>query len=178
MRAPSSFGPSLRCPKSTSGSRERTSMTRRDDGGESKGSQRRRWSTFSSPIVSQSALDNVLEVGDGLLDKDLFPDLILQRVIRAIPRQRFCYINHGSFQANHAAKMDWVARVKVRFSIADLTEKANEQHCEVPTEFILSTLSLYEKYSSCLYPTEMLIIESYCEKTKLVDVLDVLDLGY
>ncbi|KAL0567564.1 hypothetical protein V5O48_014424, partial [Marasmius crinis-equi] len=135
--------------------------------------------------MTQSVVDNVLEVGYGLLDKGLVPDFILRRVIRALLRQRLREINHGSFQANHAAKMDWIAGVKARSSIADLTEKANEQHYEVPTEFILSTLGPYGKYSSCLYPTgketleeaEVLIMESYCEKARLVDGMDVLDLG-
>lgn len=41
------------------------------------------------------------------------------------------------------------------------------------------------KYSSCLYPTgketieqaEVLMLESYCEKAKLCDGIDILDLG-
>lgn len=41
------------------------------------------------------------------------------------------------------------------------------------------------KYSSCLYPTgketieqaEELMLESYCEKAKLTDGIDILDLG-
>ncbi|EKM54189.1 uncharacterized protein PHACADRAFT_257858 [Phanerochaete carnosa HHB-10118-sp] len=81
--------------------------------------------------------------------------------------------------------MHWIEQVRVRATIADLTEKANEQHYEVSTQFILSCLGPYAKYSSCLYSTgkesleeaEVLMLESYCEKAQLRDGLDVLDLG-
>ncbi|KAF9064754.1 S-adenosyl-L-methionine-dependent methyltransferase [Rhodocollybia butyracea] len=75
--------------------------------------------------------------------------------------------------------------VKQRTHIADVPEKANEQHYEVSTKFILSTLGPCAKYSSCLFPTgnetleeaEVLMLESYCEKAQLQDGQDVLDLG-
>lgn len=99
--------------------------------------------------------------------------------------------------------MKWIEQVWARETIADLTEKANEQHYEVrfvcvsnalkianlffqvSTSFILSCLGPYAKYSSCLYPTgketleeaEVLMLDSYCEKAHLVDGLDILDLG-
>lgn len=107
----------------------------------------------------------------------------------------------GSFEANHAAKMKWIEGVQARETIADLTEKANEQHYEVSDlsvllnkayktpqvsiKFILLCLGPYAKYSSCSYPTgketlevaEILMLDSYCENGKSVDGLDILDLG-
>ncbi|KAK7473175.1 hypothetical protein VKT23_001274 [Stygiomarasmius scandens] len=129
--------------------------------------------------------DSVLEVGYNLLDRGFVPDFILRRAIRALLRQRLREIDLGSFEANHAAKMKWIEGVRARTSIADVPEKANEQHYEVSTKFILSTLGPCAKYSSCLYPTgketleeaEILMLESYCEKAKLRDGLDILDLG-
>lgn len=98
--------------------------------------------------------------------------------------------------------MKWIEEVRARTTIADVPEKANEQHYEVrdtsfatrsalivveqvPTKFILSTLGPYGKYSSCLYPTgretlaeaETLMLESYCGKAMLKDGLEILDLG-
>lgn len=61
----------------------------------------------------------------------LVPDFILRRVIRLLLHQRLREINHGSVAANHAAKMEWIARSKARQTIADVPEKANEQHYEV-----------------------------------------------
>lgn len=113
-------------------------------------------------------------------------------------------IEHGSLAANHEAKMKWIEEVRKRDVIAEKTDKANEQHYEVvmrllpicwsvltqrnvqvPTDFIMSCLAPYAKYSSCLYPTgreslaraEELMLESYCEKAQLRDGMDVLDLG-
>ncbi|ESK92077.1 sam-dependent methyltransferase [Moniliophthora roreri MCA 2997] len=129
--------------------------------------------------------DSVLEIGYDLLDRGLVPDFILRRAIRALLRQRLREIDHGSLEANYAAKMEWIEGVKTRTTIADVPEKANEQHYEVSTKFILSTLGPYAKYSSCLYPTgketlqeaEILMLESYCEKAQLKDGMEILDLG-
>lgn len=81
--------------------------------------------------------------------------------------------------------MAWIEDVRGRTAIAEKTDKANEQHYEVSTKFILSCLGPYAKYSSCLYPTgketleeaEVLMLESYCKKVHLKDGLDILDLG-
>ncbi|PCH36126.1 S-adenosyl-L-methionine-dependent methyltransferase [Wolfiporia cocos MD-104 SS10] len=126
-----------------------------------------------------------LRVGYALLDKGLLPDFILRLAIRALCRQRLHEIDLCSFEANHAAKMEWIEQVRARSVIADFTEKANEQHYEVPTEFMLSCLGPYAKYSCCLYPTgretleeaEILMFEMYCEKAKLKNGQNVLDLG-
>ncbi|KAI0744129.1 S-adenosyl-L-methionine-dependent methyltransferase [Daedaleopsis nitida] len=132
-----------------------------------------------------SLTDRVLEVGYGLIDKGQIPDFVLRPVIRALCRQRLREIDAGSFEANYAAKMKWIEGVRARSKIADLTEKANEQHYEVSTKFMLSCLGPSAKYSCCLYPTgkesleqaEILMLESYCEKAQLRDGLDILDLG-
>ncbi|KAG6911156.1 hypothetical protein DXG01_003896 [Tephrocybe rancida] len=126
-----------------------------------------------------------LQIGYDLLDKGLVPDFIVRRVIRALLRQRLREVDHGSFEANHAAKMQWIEQVRARQRIADVPEKANEQHYEVSTKFILSTLGPYAKYSSCLYLTgeetlaqaEISMLESYCEKAQLKDGQEILDLG-
>ncbi|KDR75126.1 hypothetical protein GALMADRAFT_1332334 [Galerina marginata CBS 339.88] len=130
-------------------------------------------------------MNSILEVGYELLDRGLVPDFILRIAIRHLLRQRLREINAGSVEANHAAKMKWIEDVRTRQTIADVPEKANEQHYEVKTEFILSTLGPYGKYSSCLYPTgretlaeaEKLMLENYCAKAQLRDGLDILDLG-
>ncbi|KAF7971612.1 hypothetical protein HWV62_20710 [Athelia sp. TMB] len=131
------------------------------------------------------ALARVEQLAYDLLDKGLIPDFVLRPAIRALCRQRLREIDLGSFEANHAAKMAWIEGVRARETIADLTDKANEQHYEVSTNFIMSCLGPYAKYSSCLYPTgketleeaEVLMLESYCEKAQLADGQDVLDLG-
>lgn len=105
--------------------------------------------------------ERVLQVGYGLLDKasdtctyerhlisrtlylqGLVPDIIIRIAIRALCRQRLREIDHGSFERNHEAKMQWIEAVRSRTKIADLTEKANEQHYEVTQcfdKFIVSS---------------------------------------
>ncbi|KAH9948664.1 S-adenosyl-L-methionine-dependent methyltransferase [Amylocystis lapponica] len=134
-------------------------------------------------------LDHLLRTAYTLLDRRVFqglvPDFLVRIAIRLLCRQRLREIDHGSFEANHAEKMNWIERVRARSTIADLTERANEQHYEVPTEFILSCLGPRAKYSCCLYPrgretieeAEILMLESYCEKAHLRDDIDILDLG-
>ncbi|KZP22043.1 S-adenosyl-L-methionine-dependent methyltransferase [Athelia psychrophila] len=131
------------------------------------------------------ALARVEQLAYDLLDRGLIPDFVLRPAIRALCRQRLREIDLGSFEANHAAKMQWIEGVRARETIAELTDKANEQHYEVSTNFIMSCLGPYAKYSSCIYPTgketleeaEVLMLESYCDKAKLADGQDVLDLG-
>ncbi|KAF8756983.1 S-adenosyl-L-methionine-dependent methyltransferase [Rhizoctonia solani] len=100
-------------------------------------------------------------------------------------QQRLREINHGSLEANHESKMRWIEKVRARDVIADDVDKANKQHYEVSTEFMKLCVGPRMKYSSCLYPTgketiaqaEELMLESYCEKAKLCDGIDILDLG-
>jgi hypothetical protein len=55
----------------------------------------------------------------------------------------------------------------------------------VSTDFLLSCLGPRAKYSCALYPTgkenleeaEVLMMESYCQKARLEDGMDILDLG-
>jgi hypothetical protein len=65
------------------------------------------------------------------LYQGLVPDFVLRRVIRALLRQRLREIDSGSLEANHTAKMKWIEEVRARTTIAEVPEKANEQHYEV-----------------------------------------------
>ncbi|KAH9942400.1 S-adenosyl-L-methionine-dependent methyltransferase [Epithele typhae] len=137
------------------------------------------------PSFADRTTDRILEVSYSLLDKGLIPDPVLRLAIRALSRQRLREIDHGSFEKNYAARMKWIEDVRNMPKIAILPEKANEQHYEVTTDFMLSCLGPCAKYSCCLYPTgketlaeaEVLMMESYCEKASMKDGLDVLDLG-
>ena len=60
----------------------------------------------------------------------------MRRGIRSLCRVRLGEIDHGSLEKNHAEKLNWIEGVKSRATIADVPEKANEQHYEV--RFILN----------------------------------------
>ncbi|KAJ7646851.1 S-adenosyl-L-methionine-dependent methyltransferase [Roridomyces roridus] len=129
--------------------------------------------------------DALLEIGYRWIDRGLIPDFVLRRVIRALLRKRLREIDYGSVEANHASTMKWIEDARGRERIAELTQKANEQHYEVSTDFWLSVLGPRAKYSACLYPTgketlaeaELLMLESYCVKADLRDGQTILDLG-
>ena len=54
-----------------------------------------------------------------------------RRGVRALCKVRLRDIDHGSREKNHEAKLQWIEGVKARGDIADVPEKANEQHYEV-----------------------------------------------
>ncbi|CAE6452093.1 unnamed protein product [Rhizoctonia solani] len=130
-------------------------------------------------------MDSLMQFGYDLLDRGAIPDFLLRPIVRALSEQRLREINHGSLEANHESKMRWIEKVRARDVIADDVDKANKQHYEVSTEFMKLCVGPRMKYSSCLYPTgketiaqaEELMLESYCEKAKLCDGIDILDLG-
>ncbi|KAL5523586.1 hypothetical protein ACEPAG_7759 [Sanghuangporus baumii] len=119
------------------------------------------------------------------VDKGLIPDFLLRIAVRALCRKRLRDTDLGSFSANQEAKQAFVEDLRARETIAEQTDRANAQHYEVSTKFILSCLGPRAKYSSCLYLTgretlaeaEELMLASYCEKARLKDGQDVLDLG-
>eukprot|EP00118_Oscarella_pearsei_P001169 m.6774 g.6774 ORF g.6774 m.6774 type:complete len:341 (+) comp16868_c0_seq1:207-1229(+) len=69
--------------------------------------------------------------------------------------------------------------------VAVQTEKANEQHYEVPTAFFETVLGKWKKYSCCLWlegtgslnAAEEAMLSLCCERAKLEDGNSVLDLG-
>ena len=63
--------------------------------------------------------------------KGFIPDFVLRPIIRALCRQRLREIHHGNFEKDHEAKMRWIKDVRTRQTIAEHTEKANQQHYEV-----------------------------------------------
>ncbi|EPQ28129.1 uncharacterized protein PFL1_04456 [Pseudozyma flocculosa PF-1] len=120
------------------------------------------------------------------LDRGLIPDAVLRRVIRRLNAERISslVLPTPDYGAHIATKLDYVASLKQR-QIAIETDKANKQHYEVDTGFMLSCLGRRAKYSCCLYPrgdesldqAEDAMLDSYCTKANLRDGQDVLDLG-
>ncbi|XP_052084044.1 uncharacterized protein LOC127721332 [Mytilus californianus] len=84
---------------------------------------------------------------------------------------------------NHFKKL-FIKRLQ-NSPVAIETDKANEQHYEVPTEFFKTVLGKRLKYSCCywteltktLEEAEVESLKIYCESAKITDGLSVLDLG-
>lgn len=114
------------------------------------------------------------------LDRGYIPDFLLRRAIRALNAQRIATLSTGKYSSDHVKKSKYIESLKTE-EIAIETDKANEQHYEVDTDFMLSCKLLHErgggtaqshasprpllarlptpglgkraKYSCCLYPT-------------------------
>ena len=122
----------------------------------------------------------------GLLDRGVIPDPVLRRVIRYLNQDRLRSLvhPHQDYGRHIADKLHYVDSLKQQ-KIAIETDKANEQHYEVDTGFMLSCLGKRAKYSCCLYDkgtesldqAEVAMLESYCQKAQLTDGQHVLDLG-
>ncbi|KAK7500605.1 hypothetical protein BaRGS_00008180 [Batillaria attramentaria] len=90
----------------------------------------------------------------------------------------------GDVEKQHNFKKKFIARLR-HSVIAEATDKANEQHYEVPTDFFLTTLGSRLKYSCCFWPegvtaldeAEDASLQKYCELSKLEDGHRVMDLG-
>jgi len=118
---------------------------------------------------------------DTLLEKDLLPDPVIRFGIRRLLRQRLQEIAHPS----PAAQVADFARQLRSLPIAVNTTESKEQHYEVPTAFYQRCLGPRLKYSSGLYPTgretlaqaEEAMLALTCERARLADNLDILELG-
>ena len=89
-------------------------------------------------------------MADTLLERDLVPDAIIRIGIRRLLRQRL--IDERAL--TETAQLDRLQQLISNLRagpIAVHTEKANEQHYEVPTEFFTHVLGPHMKYSSCYY---------------------------
>jgi cyclopropane-fatty-acyl-phospholipid synthase len=128
-----------------------------------------------------------------LLERDLVPDWLIRRRIRALLAARLREEDCGGDpERQQAWFMELIARLKAS-PIALHTANANEQHYEVPTEFFLEVLGPHLKYSSCYFrepsaaspaaPTEPLgdaearMLALTCERARLADGDRILELG-
>jgi cyclopropane-fatty-acyl-phospholipid synthase len=65
-----------------------------------------------------------------LLDHGLIPDFVLRAAIRILLKERLNWINMNDLSKNYQRKLSFVNSLKEK-SIAEHTDKANEQHYEV-----------------------------------------------
>lgn len=121
---------------------------------------------------------------DWLLSRGFMPDFLIRRGIRALNRKRLKEISADNIELAQAKTMQLVSLLR-KSEIAVLTEKANEQHYEIPASFFALVLGKHRKYSSCYYPTgkedlstaEQLMLEETVSMARLADGQRILELG-
>ena len=121
---------------------------------------------------------------DHALERALLPDPVLRAgsLYGAWTRER------GESRGGVVARQDRLRALVARMSsgpIAEVPEKANEQHYELPARFLELILGPRMKYSGCLWPAgvsdlgeaEEAMLALTCARAEVADGMRILDLG-
>ena len=119
-----------------------------------------------------------------LLDKGLIPDSLLRAGIRKRLRRRIAAERSGTIEQRHARFRQFLRGLR-ESPIAIETDKANEQHYELPARFFEHVLGANLKYSGCYWPegvtslneAEEAMLELTCQRAGIEDGMRILDLG-
>ena len=119
-----------------------------------------------------------------LAERGLIPDRAVRAGIRSLVRKRLHNEEDGGCEAQLDRKNDFVLQLQSS-PIALNTDKANQQHYEVPAPFFEAFLGPYMKYSSGLWPEGVTCLEACeeamlqltCRHAHIEDGMTVLDLG-
>ena len=123
-----------------------------------------------------------------LLDAALARGVIPDPVLRAGSRLGAWAREHAESRGGVEAQEERVARIVDRKStgpVAEVPELANEQHYELPPEFLGLFLGPRRKYSGCLFPSskttlpeaEEAMLALTCERAEIADGQRILELG-
>ncbi|MCL5745706.1 MAG: cyclopropane-fatty-acyl-phospholipid synthase family protein [Acidobacteria bacterium] len=117
------------------------------------------------------------------LERDLLPDWMIRLGIRRLLAARLREEQQGGAEAQAARLMNFVKQLR-RSPIAIHPGAANEQHYEVPAEFYRHVLGPNMKYSCALWEgasglqeAENAMLDLTCQRARLQDGQDVLELG-
>jgi cyclopropane-fatty-acyl-phospholipid synthase len=128
----------------------------------------------------------VLSFAFSLLDRGLLPDVLLRFGVRhMLETERLAPLKALSVDRVQELEETFIGELKRHKTIAVETEKANEQHYEVPTEFFRLCLGPRLKYSSCewnagtkeLSVAENQTFATYAKRAQLEEGMSILDLG-
>jgi len=117
-------------------------------------------------------------------ERGFVPDVLLRQGIRNLLKKRLAKEDQGSPAANRR-RAESLAKNFSCGPIAEQTEKANQQHYEVPAALYELMLGPHRKYSSCFWDqttenladAEALALEITVERAELSDGQQVLELG-
>ena len=119
-----------------------------------------------------------------LAENGYLPDMAIRTGIRRLNRMRLLRESHGGCESAYKRQLQVIEEL-AKSPIAISTEKANEQHYEVPPLFFRKVLGERLKYSCCLFEDgleslsrgEEKMLELVCERAKVKDGQKILDLG-
>lgn len=129
-------------------------------------------------------MDFMIQQSLKLVESGKLPDSVIRAGIRSLSKKRLA--QEGRFDPALAARryMDVLTMLK-NSEIAIETDKANEQHYELPTAFFQAVLGKRLKYSASLFEhadmtldqAEEAALACYCQRAQLKDGQDILEIG-
>lgn len=130
-------------------------------------------------------IDSLAHVAIGLIERGWLPEAAIRAAIRSLiaVRRKNLYSGTAEEQARRsAAFLDEAAHTP---ALAIATDKANEQHYEVPAEFFDLVLGPHKKYSCCYFPdatstlaeAEAEALKVTCQRAGLENGMSILELG-
>lgn len=119
-----------------------------------------------------------------LAEKGYLPDTLIRLGIRKLCQQRLLE-EHSNNPEKQSYRYQNLLKGLQKSAIALETDKANEQHYEVPSEFFMLALGEHLKYSACywtpetkqLNEAERLSLRLSAERAELEDGQQILELG-
>lgn len=118
------------------------------------------------------------------VERGMVPDVAVRWGIRRLLTQRLSAESSGDAEAQRHSLRSLIDELK-RSPIALHTDRANEQHYEVPVTFFELVLGCHLKYSSAYWPAgvtsldgaETAMLDLSCQRAGLADGQEVLELG-
>jgi cyclopropane-fatty-acyl-phospholipid synthase len=118
-----------------------------------------------------------------LADRGFLPDRLIRLGIRHLDKKRLKIENCGDIEAQRKKLARFIEEMR-QSPIAVQTQKANEQHYEVPPAFFMHVLGQHLKYSGCYWPVnvnsldqaEAAMLAMTCQRAELIDGLRILEL--
>ncbi len=134
-------------------------------------------------LVSQTIIRPTIE----LMERGLVPEFIMRKGIRRLLRQRLETLHQSWLESNLSLDEfnDCFLSAAWEAPLAIATDKANEQHYEVPASFFDLVLGPRRKYSSCYFDSfnddlaaaEETSLRMTCQNAQIENGMDVLELG-
>lgn len=120
----------------------------------------------------------------GLADRGLLPDGLIRLGIRHLDRRRLSSEGSHDVEKRRQSLSKFIAKMR-QSPIAIQTDKANQQHYELPPDFFVQVLGDHLKYSGCYWPdgvkslnqAEAAMLALTCQRAELMDGQTVLELG-
>lgn len=131
-----------------------------------------------------AAYDATVRLMLSSLERNLLPDAVIRRLSRLLLGGRLGSGYKPSAELQLSDLLQFAHSLR-EMPIAIQTDKAKEQHYELPTSFFKLVLGKYFKYSCCYFSdasktledAEKAMLELYCERSRLEDGHTVLDVG-